>query len=289
MERYSIHDVELLTGISAHTLRAWEKRYKTLLPHRTETNIRFYDGAQLRKLLNISALLPYGHKPSKLAVMSDREMHEHVMALNNDDIGTNGAGVHINNLVSAMLSFDEPAFDKVLSAMIMKSGIYDAMLNVVYPFLRKTGILWSTDNTSPAQEHFASNLLCRKLQSALDAIPCPSQTDKKFILFLPPDEKHEIGLLFTDYVIRSKGKATIYLGRDLPYTSLKVAMEQSGATHLLTFFTIGMDMELHLEHLAAATKGFKGKVLICANVPDIKMPKGMDLLSEPKAIFNYLD
>ena len=145
----------------------------------------------------------------------------HILGL---DLEDDSLQVHVNNLITAMLAFDEPAFDKILSSMMIRLGFYEAMLQVIYPFLRKTGVLWSTSNTSPAQEHFASNLLRRKMQAALDSLPCPVHTAKKFLLFLPPDEKHELGLLLSDYVIRSKGHTTYYLGQDLPYDSLQFSI-----------------------------------------------------------------
>ncbi|XZF13453.1 MerR family transcriptional regulator [Chitinophagaceae bacterium MMS25-I14] len=292
MERYTINNVEQLTGINAHSLRAWEKRYKTLVPHRTETNIRYYDDYQLRKLLNIATLQSAGHKISKLMAMKDEELHALITALPDhtptDDEQLMAAPV--NKLVAAMLAFDEPLFDKVLSGTIIRLGMFDAMLTVVYPFLRKTGILWSTENISPAQEHFASNILRRKLQSAIDGLPYPSKSDMVFLLFLPPDELHEIGLLFSDYLIRHAGKTSVYLGQNIPYTSLKTALDQTRASHLLTFFTTGTDVEKQMKQLTQIMKGSKSKLIICGSEfsPELKLPANIKLLKAPNALFDFL-
>jgi Predicted transcriptional regulators len=288
-EHYSIRDVELLTGITAFKLRAWEKRYNGLLPHRTETNIRYYDGDQLRKLLNVATLVSAGHKVSKIMALEDARLHELVAKIA-DEASEEGLEIHVNNLIAAMLGFDEMTFDRILSSMIIRLGFYEAMLRVIYPFLRKTGVLWSTSNTSPAQEHFASNLLRRKIQASLDSLPCPVNTEKKFLLFLPPDEKHELGLLFTDYMIRSKGHATFYLGQDLPYDSLRLAAEHIGPTHVLTFFTAGIQVKDHIEAIRQATEGYKCQVLICTGIryTELKLPRHISLLTEPSALFSYL-
>lgn len=288
-EKYSIRDVEELTGISAYNLRAWEKRYSGLLPHRTESNIRYYDAHQLRRLLNISGLLPMGYKASQLLALPEDALHR-LVAETTDDMAEAALLPQVNNLVAAMLAFDEPAFLQTLAAVIARLGLYQAMLQVVYPFLHKTGVLWSTSNTSPAQEHFASSLLQRTLQAALNALPAAGHTQKRFLLFLPPGERHEIGLLFADYVIRSKGYATVYLGGDLPYNSLQFALEKTKPTHLLTFFTVTADAGSAVAQLLTITKGIPVKLLVCTGTEKSAYPKSpkLHLLEQPANLLNYL-
>ncbi|SDX03139.1 MerR HTH family regulatory protein [Hydrobacter penzbergensis] len=288
-EHYSIKEVEYLTGISAYSLRAWEKRYRALLPHRTVTNIRYYDGTQLRRLLNIATLLPLGHKASRLIALPEEELQSLVLKATEAQIDA-PMQAHINNMVAAMLSFDENTFDKIISSMIIKFGLYEAMLQLIYPFLRKTGVLWTTSNTTPAQEHFASNLLQRKIQSALDALPCASDLSKRFLLFLPPGEMHEIGLLLSDYIIRSKGLSTIYLGRDLPYDSLDFAAQHGRATHMLTFLTSVTDALQHAEHLGKIAHKQHCQLLICSTLNSNTTPVSDHIhwLKEPGDLFTFL-
>lgn len=292
MDRYTINSVEQLTGIKAHSLRAWEKRYRSLIPHRTETNIRFYDDHQVRKLLNIATLMPQGYKISRLMAMTDEEINTLILGLEDAPaVNDHATGVQVNNLVAAMLSFNEQIFDKALSNSIIRFGLFEAMMNVVYPFLRKTGVLWSTDNATPAQEHFASNLLRRKLQAAIDGLRYPAQTESNFLLFLPPGEQHEIGLLLSDYIIRSKARPTVYLGQDLPYTSLKAAIEKIAPTHLLTFFTTGSDTIAHLKQLSQIMHRKNCLLLICSNegaAAGFKLPGNIHFLDKPQALLDYL-
>lgn len=292
MQRYTINSVERLTGLNAHSLRVWEKRYKTLIPHRTETNIRYYDDEQLRKLLNIAALLPHGYRISALMSMSDRELNTLILQLQETRDSTKPSmEAYINNMVAAMLTFDEPLFDKAVSNAIIRLGMHDAVLKVIYPFLRKTGVLWSIDNATPAQEHFASNLLKRKLQSVIDGIPYPIASLDKTVLFLPPDEQHEIGLLFSDYLIRHAGKPTIYLGQNLPYTSLKTALEKIAAKRLLTFFTTGTDLRQHLKELITIVEGTERELLICSKEAapvDTALPTNIRFLDRPDALLSHI-
>ena len=71
---YSIKDLEKLSGIKAHTLRIWEKRYSVIMPKRTNTNIRYYEDKDLQKVLNIALLRKKGYKISKIAELSEPDI-----------------------------------------------------------------------------------------------------------------------------------------------------------------------------------------------------------------------
>lgn len=291
MESYSIKKIEQLTGIKAHTIRIWEKRYNTLLPHRTPTGIRYYDNDQLRRILNISVLLQQGNKISALMRLPDEKINDMILRQVSQPQPGDFSQIYINSLVSSMLSFDELLFEKVFSTIFIRLGVYDAMVNVVYPFLKTTGIFWSTGNASPAQEHFASNIVKRKLLVALDAIPVPKHSPKKFLLFLPPGEWHDIGLHFSDYVIRNAGVETINLGQSVPYTSIHSCVQKVSPDHLLTFFNSGTDVTeamIYLKELAICNP--LKSILIISNIPYNygTLPTNITFLGDPKNIFDYL-
>lgn len=210
MAHYSIKDIEHLTGIKAHTIRIWEKRYKIIHPHRTETNIRFYDDDDLKKILNISVLNKNGYKISKIASLSNERLNREILDLTHS---SDKADNQIENMIIAMIDFDELKFEKIFNKTIMQIGFEDTMLKVVYPFFEKIGILWQTGNINPAQEHFISNLIRQKLVVAIDSLaPYTTATSKSFVLFLPDGEWHELGLLFYSYLIKKMGHNVFYLG-----------------------------------------------------------------------------
>jgi hypothetical protein len=290
LEWYTISDVEKLTGIKAHTLRIWEKRYNALIPHRTATNIRYYDDAQLKKLLNIATLLEQGYKASKLLSFSDDEINALVAGLTANQDGSSPYAVYINQLVTALLSFDEPLFDKTFSNIFIRFGVYNAIVDIVYPFLRKTGVLWSISDATPAQEHFASNVVKRKLLAVIDGMPYTRTVAKKYLLFLPPGQWHELGLIFADYIIRNAGGEVFYLGQSVPYSSLFTAMDAIKPDCLVTFLIPGIDLKRNIEEIQAiADKHPRLNIFICANVElDIALPPNLILLNEPGMIFEYL-
>ncbi|MES2621196.1 MAG: MerR family transcriptional regulator, partial [Bacteroidota bacterium] len=190
MGQYSIKEVETLSGVKAHTLRIWEQRYDFLKPKRTDTNIRYYTDDQLRLLLNVGTLNRNGMKISKIAELNEGQLQDAIMSIQNT---TNDPDNYLDSLIQAMIDFDERRFDKTLSSAIIKLGFEQAFLKLIFPFMVRTGILWSAGSVNVAQEHFMSNLIRRKIKVAIDGVFVESSTlSKKFVLFLPEGETHEI-------------------------------------------------------------------------------------------------
>ncbi|AEV97620.1 hypothetical protein A4D02_35610 [Niastella koreensis] len=236
MKLYHISELEQLSGIRAPTIRIWERRYNLIQPGRTDTNIRMYDDRQVRKLLNVATLLNNGFKISKIAELDEDGIHAMVLGLQNSDSETDDiATAFINGLIVAMLDFDEVNFEITYTAAVKRYGLFDAMLQVFYPLLQKIGIMWTTEDVIPVQEHFASAVMRRKLMAATDALVIKKKRRKKFLLLLPPGEWHEIGLLFANYVIRSKDIETIYLGQNVPYEQVAAVLEKTKISHVLLF------------------------------------------------------
>lgn len=218
MATYSIKDIEKLTGIKAHTIRIWEKRYDIIDPERTDTNIRTYSDNDLKKILNISILNKNGIKISKIVSMSEEEIGakllEHTSAKHEPSI-------YQDELLLHMVNMDEAAFHKSLDRCITQEGFEKTYYEIVFPFLDKIGVLWQVGSINPAQEHFVSNLIRQKLIVAIDHYPYPENNKSiEVILFLPENDLHELGLLFYHYIVRSSGFNSIYLGQGLPYDDM---------------------------------------------------------------------
>lgn len=235
MVNYSITDLEKITGIKAHTIRIWEKRYNVVTPERTTTNIRYYSDDDLKKLLNISMLNRYGYRISSIVKMSSDELSSKVM-----DISENSTDydLQIENLIVAMMELNEDKFEKVLSNALIKLGFEMTISGVVFPFLERIGVLWLVGTINPAQEHFITNLIRQKLVSAIDSlIVTPAPDAKRFMLFLPPNELHELSLLFYWYTLKKMGNKVIYFGQSLPVDDLKSVAQIQAPDYFLTVIT----------------------------------------------------
>lgn len=257
MRKYSISDIEGLIGIKAHTIRAWEIRYNLVPPKRTPTNIRYYDEEDLKMLLNIVALNENGYKISKIAQMSKKKIADLVLQLKTD---WGNESVQLINLSNATIKFDEAAFSKILSSCISELGLTKTMDQVLFPFMKKIGMLWQIGAIDPSHEHFAANLIRDRLIVEIDRVDKPkAKKAKRFLLFLPEAEIHETGLLFARYLLKSCGHETLYLGQGTPVTDLNKVIESYKPDYGFVVFTslnLGKDINKIL-----------GKVIENLNVP----------------------
>jgi DNA-binding transcriptional MerR regulator len=234
MGKYSIKELEKLSGIKAHTIRIWEKRHKIIAPARTTTNIRFYSDDDLKKLINVSLLNNNGIKISRIADMSLEEMNRKVLEISELH---SDAAVHIDQLVLAMIGLEEEMFEKNLNTLILRYGFEKTISDIIYPFLEKIGILWQTQNITPAHEHFISNLIRQKIIVAIDGLTLPAKGTHKALLYLPEGEMHELGLLFYNFLARKAGYRTYYLGQNVPYEDLVKIVEIHQPGILITIIT----------------------------------------------------
>jgi DNA-binding transcriptional MerR regulator len=264
MANYSIKDIEHLSGIKAHTIRMWEKRYNILEPRRTETNIRYYNDEDLKKILNISVLNRYGYKISRIADLPNERLNRETLQVAQSAGNANG---QIESLIVAMVDFDEVKFDKVFNNAVLSSGFEETMVKLIYPFFEKIGILWQTGNINPAQEHFVSNLIRQKLIVAIDnLVEYPNQKAKNFILFLPDGEWHELGLLFYTYFIKKSGHHVIYLGSSLPLADAVSLEKHINFDFIVTSIKTTLSNPAYNDYLKVISKAFTSKKIFLMGV-----------------------
>ena len=219
-KNFSIRDLENISGIKAHTIRIWEKRYNLLSPERSKTNIRYYSHQNLQKLLNIVLLNNNNYKISKISEMNDELINitARELAFNtsiNDDA--------INSLKLSMFKFDKVSFNTTYNKLLDKKNFREIFNEVFIPFLEHLGLLWQTETILPVHEHFISNLITQKIQINTDELKYTKiSSDNVFILFLPANEIHELGLLYLNYELVLRGHRTIYLGQNLPLNNLNI-------------------------------------------------------------------
>ncbi len=223
MAVYSIKDLEKLSGIKAHTIRIWEQRYGIIQPGRTQTNIRFYTDDNLKLLLNIALLNKNGIKISKIAKMRAEEILEKVAAISEVNFEND---VQLDALTLSMIEMDEYKFDRIISTNIQQLGFERTMIEVIYPFLDKLGLLWLTGSINPVQENFMSYLIRQKIIAAINNEPIAQGKDvPKFLIYLPEGESQELSLLFMHYLLKSRKFKVIYIGNYISLTDLKDAYQ----------------------------------------------------------------
>jgi DNA-binding transcriptional MerR regulator len=235
--KFSIKDLENLSGVKAHTIRIWEKRHKLLEPNRTSTNIRTYSIESLQKLLNIAYLNNNGIKISKIA-----ELEEAAILNKVKDIASNEKNeLHaINSLKFSMLNFDQELFNNIYNNLLKEKSFSEVFYAIFLPLLNEIGLLWQTNTIMPAHEHFISILIKQKILLNIENISHSKNDtrDKTFVLFLPENEIHDIGLLFINYKLRKKGHRTIYLGASVPVDNLNNLQTLFNDITFISYFTV---------------------------------------------------
>jgi len=234
MNSFTIKDLENLSGVKAHTLRIWEQRYDFLRPNRTDTNIRYYSNDQLRTILNVSLLNKYGYKISHINKMSDEEIREKIISLNQQQALQDRI---VNELVQQMVDLDTHGFEQTLSGYILTRGIERTITQIIFQFLEKIGILWLTNHINPAQEHLVTNIIRHKLIVGIEGISTPLVSQKTILLFLPESEYHELGLLFIYYLLKNKGIQVVYLGCNVPLSDVSFVVKYKKPDYIYTHIT----------------------------------------------------
>lgn len=273
MNTFSISQLSQFSGVKAHTIRIWEQRYNTLKPNRTEGNTRYYDNDQLRRLLNIVSLSNIDYKVSELSGMSDKELFTLIENSNNKE--ENGQeNYFISQLISAGMTYDEAGFEKMFSHCLLHFGLKGTYIKVLYPLLVRLGFMWTSDTIPPAHEHFISNLIRQKLFTAIDSLPASEVQSDSWLLFLPENEFHEIGLLFANYILRSNGKKTIYLGSNVPLESIKTLLKNTHSQNVLLFFVHHDLPEEIKKYLNQLSNEYSGKTIFVASHQDFTRQLG---------------
>lgn len=216
-EGYSIKDLEVLSGVKAHTIRIWEKRYHLLTPNRTDTNIRFYNDLDLRRIINVSLLVNNGIKISKVARFDDIKMKESVLEITKKNTSEQD---YIERLILHMLNFDNIGFYNLVDEIITQKGLEESYTKVFFALFERIGIYWQVGTIFPAQEHYVTSILRQKLIAETDKLGFVNLNGMTILFFLPDGELHEMSLLFYAYLAKKYGYNVIYLGQFVPFDDL---------------------------------------------------------------------
>ena len=236
MNIFTIKDLENLSGIKAHTIRIWEQRYQFLKPSRTGTNIRYYSNDELKKILNIALLNKYGFKISHIDKMNEGEVRDKILSLTQIQAQQERL---INELIQCMVDLNMDELEHIIDNYIEAKGIEKAIVQIIFPFMEKIGILWVTNHINPAQEHLVTNIIRQKLVVGIEEVTNPVKAKKTVLLFLPEGEYHELGLLFMYYLLKSRGVSAIYLGANVPLIDVEYVAKLKKPDYLYTHITAG--------------------------------------------------
>jgi MerR family transcriptional regulator, light-induced transcriptional regulator len=282
MHSFNIRDMEHLTGIKAHTIRIWEQRHQLVAPKRKESLHRTYDTEDLKFLLRITFLYKKGYRISEIASMTSREIDE--LVLQSGRVGDYES--LINQLMEASIDLDEEQFQQTLDNLKTSIGIETAVIHVVYPYFEKIGLLWITGNVIPAQEHFASNLVRNWVLKNMppnptyDGIIMPAT-----LLLCPPNEHHEIPILFLQYLFRQNGKPAINFGINTSIDILQEYLQKQHANVILVYLITSFLHSGPSDYLRQLLEMFPSQDVVAAGPAFVQV----DISSDRLKIMRSLD
>ena len=274
MTSYNIDQFSKITNIPKLNLRTWENRYSYLKPLRTETNIRVYSDYLLVRGINTKLLLENGHKISKISKMNDEEIQaaiEQIQFSDNKDIKVS---YYLNNFIISAINFDEYKFNRLFIKALNEFDFIVFYKVIILPLLQRVGLLWLTNKMSPSQEHFLSELIKQKLYTLIDRTTVNNSTKEKWLLFLPENEFHEIGLLFAKYILSLKEYNVLYLGDNLPIDSLSGVAEKHKVDNILLFLLANYSIKMSEQHLEKLSNIFpQAKIFVVNPNKNLNIPK----------------
>lgn len=237
-QNFSIKDLEHLSGVKAHTIRIWEKRYNILTPDRTDTNIRTYDLGNLQKILNVTFLNEHGYKISRIAKLSGTEISTMVKEVAASSSQQDRA---INSFKLSMINFDQNLFHQTYKSLLSKRTFRNIFHEVFIPLLDEIGLLWQTDTINPVHEHFLVGLIKQKLYLNIAQLENKNEfkDDSLYVLFLPENEIHDLGILYLNYELNFNQRKTIYLGPSMPLKDMKYLLEIHPNPKFISYLTVG--------------------------------------------------
>lgn len=291
MSVYSIRDLEQLSGIKAHTLRIWEQRYNIVSPKRTDTNIRYYDDIDLKLILNISLLKDHGFKISQIAEMTEAEIKQEIVKITEKSLSSSE---QVQALTLAMIELDEERFEKIIATNTLQLGFERTMMQIIYPFLVKVGVLWQTGAIHPAQEHFMTSLIRQKLIVAIDGqVAKLTSQSKKFVLFLPEGELHELSLLFAYYLVKTRNHKVIYLGQSLPLQDLHEVYKFYQPDYMMTIATSSPSQDTIQGYLDQLSQKFPDSKILLSGYQivgqDLNIPSNGILIHKIDDLIEYIE
>lgn len=232
---HSIGVVERRTGLPAHTIRAWERRYGAVEPERSEGGHRLYSEAEIRRLSLLSELTAAGHRIGQIASLGTERLRELVRPQGGEEpSGAGGAvrsssgAVSVGELLEAVRAFDGDRLEEAFRRAALTMSAHGLIQEVVAPLMIRIGDAWERGEISPAQEHLASGVVMRTLGWLLETCE-PTGDAPRVVVATPAGQVHNLGALLAACTAAASGWRVTYLGGDLPADEIARTARDVGA------------------------------------------------------------
>jgi DNA-binding transcriptional MerR regulator len=289
---FSIRDLENFSGIKAHTIRIWEKRYKVLEPDRTDSNIRTYNESELKKILNVSFLNRNGMKISKIARLDEDELTRLVMEVSSSRDKTD-QNFQPGKILMSAIKFNEELFKESLLPYIRNHGVEEAYSKYLHPLLEKARILWQTGSLSRAQEQFIRNVI-RHIIIVEDNLLKPRTGKARYSVAMinTTDILSDNNFLFYKYALKKRGFDVIFTGGILPASEVIEIYKIKPFDYLVvnsSGFDFARKKTAYFNNLGKSLMIKKIIFTDSPEEPDRKYSDRMIITSDPAGFLRFID
>ncbi len=282
--------MESISGVKAHTIRIWEKRYGIIKPKRTASNIRYYTDEDLRHLLNVSILNKKGMKISKIAEMSHSEIREKVNSFSSIHIG-------IDDKVDAMMIFilelDSYNFNKVLDQNIDQEGLEVTMENLIYPLMDKISLAWLAGSFSGVHESFVTQIIKSKIQKCIEELPDKNNYDPSYVIYLSEGEKEELSLLYLHYILKKQKCKVVNLGVDVGLRDVILASKAVKPSYIFTIINKEVPRQTLQNYINHISSNLNQSEFLLTGYQvvsqTIDWPEGITVLPDLKSCIEFIE
>ena len=238
---YPMRVVSRLTGLTADTIRVWERRYGAVDPDRTEGNKRRYNGSHVRRLVLLRRATELGHSIGQVARLRDEDLRR-IIGETSPDIGSQVSlyAALVEDYIGAVFNYEVQRAESILTRTAAILPPMTLTLEVIVPLMRRVGELWIAGQLRIAHEHIISGQL-RSLLGTLMRHTEPVKGAPRIIVATPPGHFHEFGAIIGAFMAASRGYEPIYLGAHMPYDEISEAANQAQASFVL--LSIARDCE----------------------------------------------
>ncbi len=289
MIQYSISDLEKITGIKAHTIRMWERRYDLIQPHRTKSNVRLYSQEDMQKLQDVVLLYDKGVKISQIAAM---ETEERATML--DELSDHDGILELRKdcFTASILEFNEEKLTTLFDNYEKRHGFLKTLADYVWPYIENSSLLYMSGAFNLAHENFVNQVIKRKIMARIDSIPANDHNSKGMVLiFLPPGEQKELYTAGVEYACRLRGYHTLNMGLNIGLEELEAISQSVLPDYVLTMLDTDFKMmavESYLKRISAIFPD--AKLVVCGHLAsshrNISIPN-LDILQHSSDMLSF--
>ena len=263
---YPIRVVADKTGLTAHVIRAWEKRYSAIEPGRTDTNRRLYCEDDIKRLRLLGKLTKAGHNIGTIAKLHTEELEKLIGEIRNYQREKipgelEGRTSYLASALQAIESLDEKKLEEILSRASVELSQPELIHEVIVPMIKNIGDYWKNGTIRIYHEHLASAVL-KTFLSNLIATFKAEKNAPHIIITTPVGQLHELGALLAALAAASEGWRVTYLGPNLPAEEIAAAVLQGKPRALaLSLVYPPDDSNINIE-LAKLTKYLNNEIIL---------------------------